>query len=228
MGLSMYHQNEIAQALRMVVQGASLLTSPTEESDRVHVTSTRLFAPETAVRLVDASGKAEEHVVAELIGATEVRLWDDVSGDFGPATGARLQISGGAGAELKWVAQGQPGLMPLPRGVNFPAAVVAPVRMAQPANTGTNRMYQQEYLFEVHYFRQVQEGEDAAWVLGEKIAELFNLVMTDPYLEETCWHAQVVGVELQGKMAEKLREKQPELQTAVLEVLAKRSELWGG
>jgi hypothetical protein len=226
MAVDMYHQNEIARALRMVVQGASGLTAATDGSDRVHVTSTRLFAPGVAVRLVDDGGQLESHQVAERISGTEVRLWTEVAGSFGPEQGAVLQLAEGAGAELRWVAIGQPWLMPPPHSLQLPAAVVCPVRMNQPANTGTNRMYQQEYLLDVYYLRQSGEGESADEVLGEKVASIFNLVMGDPYLSETCWHAQVTEVEMQGRVAEELRAKSPGLQVARIGVLAKRSELW--
>lgn len=224
----MYHQNEIVQALRMAVQGSSELTAATDGSDRVRVRSTRLFAPGAAVRLVDNGGQVEQHEVAERISSTEVRLWAEVEGSFGPEQGAVLQLADGAGAELRWVASGQPWLMPLPHPLQLPAAVVCPVRMNQPANTGSNRMYQQEYLMDVYYLRQGGEGESAEEVLGAKVADLFNLVMADPYLSETCWHAQVVEVELQSRVAKELGAKVPGLRVARIGVLAKRSELWSG
>lgn len=228
MAVSMYHQNEIAQALRNVVQGATALTSVTEGSDRVFVNSTRLFGEGTAVQLLDADGQHEEHTVMECISGTEVRLESEVVGEFGPLRQARLQIGSGAGAELKWVAQGAPEIMPLPRPLQLPAAIVAPVSLTQPPNAGTNRTYQQEYLLRVYYFRQAEAGEAADEVLSGKVGELFNLIMSDPYLEETCWHAQVVRVELQGDVAAGLRSKNPGLQAAVLDVLARRAEVWTG
>lgn len=228
MAVDMYHQNEIVRALRLVVQGAAELTAATDGSDRVHVGSTRLFAPETAVRLVDNSGQVEQHEVAERISGTEVRLWAEVEGSFGPEQGAVLQLAEGAGSELRWVAVGQPWVMPLPHSLQLPAAVVCPVRMSQPASTGSNRMYQQEYMMDVYYLRQGGEGESAEEALGAKVADLFNLIMGDPYLSETCWHSQVVEVELQGRVAEELRARAPGLQVARIGVLAKRSELWSG
>jgi len=228
MAVDMYHQNEIARALRMVVQGATALTSSTDGSNVVQVTSSRLFDPGRPVRLVDNDGQAEQHVVAGRLGSGEVLLTEEVTGQFGPEQGACLRLDEGAGAELRWVTQGQPVIMPTPRAQQLPAAVVAPVRMSQPANAGTNRMYQQEYVLDVYYLRRELEGEDTDEVLGAKVADLFNLIMSDPYLEETCWHAQVMAVELEGDVARELRAKTPGLQVARLEVLAKRSELWTG
>ena len=226
MGLDMFHQNEIARALRMVVSGASLLGAEVSGGFVVTVASNRLFPAGALVRLVDDTGQVEEHVVAEALGVDQVRLEAEVAGTFGPTAKARLQLREGAAARLKWVAQGRPEMMPEPRRAQLPAVVVEPVGMKQPANAGTNRTYQQEYEFDVFYIRKVAEGEEAGVELGAEIADLFNLVMSDPYLEETCWHAQVTEVEMRPREEEELRRKQAGVQVVRMGVLAQRAEVW--
>lgn len=226
MAVDMYHQNEIARALRMVAQGASALTVEVGEGDVVGVNSTRLFAPGALVRLVDDGAQAEEHVVAEVLGAGEVRLVGEVTGTFSPEGRARLQLREGVCGRLKWVAQGRPELLPEPKRGQLPAIVVEPVGMKQPDGAGSNRTYQQEYDFNVFYLRKTNEGEEANVELSSEVGEIFNLVMADPYLEETCWHAQVTEVEMRPREEEEMRRKQAGLQVVRMGVRAKRAEVW--
>jgi hypothetical protein len=227
MGLDMYHHNEIARALRMLVQGAAALSADTDDSDIVHTDPSPLFESGAAVRLVDDLGNVETHTVVERTSATQVRLDDPVAGSFTVAHGARLQLSTGTGAELKWVSQGRPELMPRAQVMQLPAVVVEPIALEQPARTGTNRTIQQEYLFHVYYLRKIAEGEQANVELHEELTDLFNLVMADPYLGETCWHAQVTSVAMRPPEEDKLRAIAPGVQVARMEVVARRAEVWG-
>lgn len=227
MGLDMYHHNEIARALRMLVQGASALTADADGSDLVNIEASPLFEVGTAVRLVDDNGVTEDHTVAERLSGYQVRLEAPVAGAFTVAAGARLQIATGAGAGLKWVAQGRPELMPRAQVMQLPAVVVEPVSLEQPPQAGTNRTYQQDYTFHVYYIRKIAEGEQASVELQDELADLFNLVMADPYLGETCWHAQVTGVQMRPPEEEKLRAVAPGVQAVRMEVVAWRSEVWG-
>ena len=227
MGLDMYHHNEIARALRMLVQGAAALTADTDGSDIISTDPSPLFESGATVRLVDDAGQVETHTVVERLSATQVRLDDPVSGEFTVAEGARLQLATGTGAALKWVSQGRPELMPRGQMMQLPAVVVEPVTLEQPAQAGTNRTYQQEYKFHVYYIRKIAEGEQANVELHDELADLFNLVMADPYLGETCWHAQVTGVQMRPAEEEKLRAVAPGVQVARMEVVARRSEVWG-
>lgn len=226
MGLQMYHQNEIAGALRMLVQGAALLISDTDGSDTIQIAPSPLFESGSAVRLVDDQGLVETHTVVERLDGQRVRLDNPVVGDFRVVNGARLQLADGAGARLKWVAQGRPELMPRPQTLQLPAAVVEPVSLRQPPETGSNRTVQQEYMLNVFYLRGMLEGEQASVELHDEVADLFNLIMADPYLGETAWHSQVTRVEMRPAEEEKLRAVAPGVQVVKLEVLARRSEVW--
>jgi hypothetical protein len=228
MALEMYHHNQIARALRRLVQGASALSSDTDGSDVVQIEPSPLFPDETAVKLVDDLGLVEAHTVVERVAATQVRLDRVVEGSFTVAHGARLQLTSGTAAKLRWVAQGRPELMPRPQALQLPAVVVEPVALKQPDHAGTNRTYQQEYLFHVYYLRKIAEGEQANVELHEEVAELFNRIMSDPYLGETCWHAQVSEVDMRPKEEEKLRAVAPGVQAVRLGVVAMRSEVWNG
>lgn len=226
MALQMYHHNEIARALRMLVQGAAALAADTDGSDIVHLEPSPLFESGAAVRLVDDQGLTEAHTVVEWLSPQQVRLDAVVVGEFTVANGARLQLTTGAGYGLKWVAQGRPELMPRAISLQLPAAVVEPVALRQPAQAGTNRTYQQEYVFHIYYVRKMAEGEQANVELQAEVADLFNMVMADPYLAETCWHAQVTKVEMRPAEEEKLRAVAPGVQVVKMEVVAERSEVW--
>ena len=227
MALQMYHHNEIARALRMLVQGAAALTADTEGSDVVHIEPSPLFENGSAVKLVDDHGQVEAHTVVERLSGAQVRLNNAVTGHFTVTNGARLQMATGTAAKLRWVSQGRPELMPRPQALQLPAVVVEPVTLKQPDQAGTNRTYQQEYVFHVYYLRRMAEGEEANVELHSEVADLFNMIMADPYLGETCWHAQVSEVDMRPPEEEKLRAVAPGVQAVRLVVEARRSEVWG-
>jgi hypothetical protein len=228
MAVDMFHPNEIAAALRRIVQGMSPLTTDVEGGDTVQVRCSRLFAPGAAVWLRDRAGQVEEHTVAGRLSLTEVQLSEPIEGTFRVSEEARLQLREGVGAQLKWVAQGRPELMPLPHSLQLPAVVIEPGVMVQPMQAGTNRTYEQEYNFGVYFVRRDGIGEQGNEELLAETGELFNLLMSDPYLEDSCWHAQVTRVDLRPEVEAALRKQNPGVQVVRLEVLAKRSEVWGG
>jgi len=228
MGLEMYHHNEIARALRMLVQGAAALTEDTQGSDVVNIEPNPLLESGSAVKLVDDQGQVETHTVAERLSALQVRLDSTVTGTFAVANGARLQLATGTAAKLRWVGQGRPELMPRPQVLQLPAVVVEPVTLKQPDHAGTNRTYQQEYVFHVYYLRKISEGEQANVELHAEVADLFNMIMADPYLGGTSWHGQVTEVDMRPAEEEKLRAVAPGVQAVRLVVVAMRSEVWSG
>lgn len=225
--VDMYHHNEIIKALRLLVQGASLLAQDSNGTDIVHVASVGLFEAGQLVRLVDDEAAAETHTVMEVLGPGELRLDRAVTGHFAVSRTARLQLVEGAGARLKWVAQGRLELCPSPWWEQLPAVVIEPGVMEQPSNAGTNRTYQQDYFVNLFYVRKMSEGEQANVELLEEAADLFNFAMSDPYLGGTCWQAQVTRVDTRPTEAEGLSARHPGLQVVKMEVLARRSEVWG-
>lgn len=226
MAVDMYHHNAIAEALRRTVRGVAPLVGAVSGGQTVEVLCGRMFRAGQKVKLVDEAGLSEAHVVAEVVG-DEVRLVDEIEHAFTVENGAQLQIDEGVAAGLKWVAQGRPELAPTPRWGQLPAVVIEPGTMAQPENAGTNRTYQQEYRFRVYYLRRAAEGEEANVELLGEVEGLFNLIMSDPYLGGTCWHAQVTGVDTRPSEEEELRKKVAGLSVVRLDVLAERSEVWG-
>lgn len=226
MAVDMYHHNAIAEALRRSVRGIAPLVSDVASGATVEVLCGRMFRAGQRVKLCDETGVSESHVVAEVLG-NEVRLADEVEHAFNVEDQAWLAINEGVPAALKWVAQGRPELAPTPRWGELPAVVIEPGTMAQPESAGTNRTYQQEYRCKVYYLRQTAAGEEASVELLTEVAELFNLVMSDPYLGGTCWHAQVTAVDTRPAEEETLRKKMPGLSVVRLDVLAERSEVWG-
>ncbi|MHB8996916.1 MAG: hypothetical protein ACYC63_16860 [Armatimonadota bacterium] len=225
MAVDMYHHNAIAEALRRTVRGIAPLVAEVSEGTSVEVLCGRMFASGMRVKLIDEAGQSESHVVAEVVG-DEVRLVEEIEHEFTTAAGARLQLNEGVPAALKWVAQGRPELAPTPRWGQLPAIIIEPGTMSQPENAGSNRTYQQEYRFKVYYARQAAEGEQAQVEMLGEVGEIFNLIMSDPYLGGTCWHAQVTGVDTRPREEEELRGKAA-VSVARIEVLAERSEVWG-
>lgn len=226
MALQMYHHNAIARALRLLVQGAAALSQDTDGSEFVHIEPSFIFEAGQAVQLVNDLGAQEPHILAERLSATLVRLDSPVAGEFAVAQGARLQLARGAGASLKWVSQGRPELLARPQTLQLPAVIVEPAELRQPDNAGTNRTYHQEYVCNVYYLRRMAEGEQADVALQTDIADLFNLLMADPYLGGTCWHAQVTRVQMRPPEEEKLKAIAPGVQAVKMEVVAYRSEVW--
>jgi hypothetical protein len=225
MAVDMYHHRAIAEALRRTVRGIAPLVADVAGGFSVEVLCGRMFAAGMRVKLVDDGGQSESHVVAQVLG-DEVRVFEEIEAEFTTAAGARLQIDEGVPAALKWVALGRPELAPTPRWGQLPAVVIEPGAMSQPENAGSNRTYQQEYRFKVYYARRAGEGEQAQVEMLREVGELFNLIMSDPYLGGTCWHAQVTGVETRPREEEELRGKAA-VSVARIEVLAERSEVWG-
>jgi len=226
MAVEMLHYNEIARALRLICQGAVALIQDTDGTDTVQVGSNRLFSVGNAVVLTDVNGASEEHTVLELIGLSGVKLDAAVTDEYKVDAQARLQLATEYRPDVKWIAIGRPEAIPVPSRLNFPAIVIEPGAMKQPANTGSNRTYQQEYTLQIYYIDRCDEGMEADMDAIEEAGELFNLVMSDPYLGGSCYHSQVVEFEPSSKAEQKLRSKELPLRVVRMEILARRAQVW--
>jgi hypothetical protein len=223
----MLYYNEICAAIRRLVQSGAALTADTEGSDRLAVGSNRVFSVGDTVVLTDAAGDRETHTVVELIGLTGLRLDTPVSGSFTLAGGAELRRLPEVLGDLKWVGQGQPELGPQPAENMLPCIIVQPARMEQPLTAGTNRAYQQNYHCRVYYLRRAEPGEAASVALMDQAAELFGLLMADPYLGGSAWYAQVVAVEPEAAAIQKLRDGGLPVVGVEMEVVAQRLAMVG-
>jgi len=221
----MLHYNEICAALRGLVQSGVALTENAGGSDLVSVGSNRLFSPGRGVALTDDEGHREEHTVSEVVGLTQVRLDAPVSGEFLVENGAALRLNPPALADLKWIGQGLPEIMPQPPATHLPCLIVQPGRMEQPLAAGTNRAYQQDYRVRLCYLERPAAGEASGVEVLEKAGTLFDLLMADPYLGGAAWQMQVVAVEPQPQEVRRLREAGLEVIGVAIEVLARRLEM---
>lgn len=224
--VDMVHYEEIAQALRLLCQGAIALRKDTDRTDALAVGSNKLFTRGDEVLLRDNHGQQERHMIVDFIGLTQVILAQTVIGRFTTENGARLQIIDD-GPELKWVAVGRPQALPMPAKLQFPAVVVEPGVMKQPPNAGSNCTYQQEYAFNVYYLERWQEGVDADMAAIQSAASIFNRITSDPYLGDNCYHSQIVEFEPACKAEQILRSKNMPLRAVRMEIHAQRAELWG-
>lgn len=224
--VDMVHYDDIAQALRLVCQGAVALRMDTDGSDAVTVGSNELFSRGDTVALRDNLGHEEAHVITDFIGLTQVVLEATVLGNFAVSGGARLQIVNESEEELKWVAVGRPEALPMPAKLEFPAVVVEPGVMKQPANAGSNCTYQQEYTFNVYYLERWEEGADADMAAIKSAAKIFNRISSDPYLGDSCYYSQIVEFEPACSAEKVLRGKDLPLRIVRMEVHAQRAELW--
>jgi hypothetical protein len=226
--VQMLHQNEIAQALRQIVQASSPLGQDAGGSDQVQIVPSRLIdSPGQTIRLREGNRTSDLYSIVEVNGAGNLQLDREVEDVWRTAQGARVQLAGGLSEQLHWVAQGRPELMPGPRCAQLPAIVIEPTLMRQPDNSGTNRSYLQEYFLQVYLLRRIGEGEEANHELTSEVEQLFNLLMSDPTLQDTCWHAQVTEVDTRPSVEAGLKARHPEVQVVRLEVRARRSEVWG-
>jgi hypothetical protein len=218
--MAMLQYNEICAALRRLVQSAASLTADAVGSDLLSVGSNRLFQVGDTVILTDSEGHTETHTVVELVGLTGVRLDGPVVGSFTVAGGAEVQRLPALLPDLHWVGQGQPGLGPQPVEGRLPCVIVQPAAMEQPLAAGTNCAYQQNYHCLVYYVQRARPGKTASVELMDQVAELFDLLMADPYLGGTAWYAQVVRVDPAPPALTRLREGGLEVVGAEIEVVA--------
>lgn len=227
MAVDMFHYNEIARAIRLVCQGAVALAADLSESATITVGSNELFAAGQEVRLRDSAGE-ETATVQQTIGLTTVVLDAAVSGEYLVSRGARLERAESGAPELQWVGQGSPELMPRSPAERYPCVLVKPNLMRQPLNEGSNRTFQQDYHFDVYYVERYAEGQQANIEALERAGAIFNLIMEDPYLGGTCWHSQVVEVDPEPVVQERLREAEMPLRVVRMDVLARRAAVFTG
>jgi len=97
------------------------------------------------------------------------------------------------------------------RIANVGQVLVVPVGLVQPESCGTSRTFQQTYSFSVRV--GLNGGSDDILTQCDDAQKVFDAVMADKHLGETCWHAQVTNVEY--------REDETRL-----DVIALRSEVW--
>ncbi len=224
MAVDMFHQNDIARAIRLLCQGAAALTADTVPGYEVTVGSNELFATGQQVRLRDSAG-SEEKTVGAKIGLTTVGFTEELEGEYLTSRGARLEVMDGVLSEVQWVGQGSPELMPRSPAERFPCVLVMPGTMRQPLNAGSNRVFQQDYEFAVYYVTRYEEDQRANIEVLDRAAALFNLLMADTYLGGTCWHSQVTEVEPEPAVQRRLREQEKPLRVVELTVLARRAAL---
>lgn len=218
------HYHEICQAVRRLLQSGVALTADTDGSETVLVGSNRLFSIGQSVTLTDQSGRTEAHTVAGLTGLTQVELDGAVVGEFRVSQGAMLRGEPAALADLKWIGQGRPEVMPQPPETRLPAVIIAPGRMEQPLSAGTNCAWRQDYRVLVYYLERPAPGRLAGVDLLERADTLFSLLGSDPYLGGAAWYAQVTRVEPDPPALAKLRQAGADLIGVELEVLVERME----
>jgi hypothetical protein len=214
--------NEICEAIRALVQSSVALTAPTSGTDTVTVGSNRLFSPGAAVTLSDNTGQTENHLVAAVLGLTQVQLTTPVAGTFAVTQGAVLRLDPPLLAGLRWIGQGQPEVMPQPPATQLPCVIIAPGRMDQPLAAGTNCAWRQDYRVQVYYLDRPQPGTVSGLALLDQADALFGLLSADPYLGGAAWYAQVLSVVPDPDPVRALRAAGAELVGVMVEVLAER------
>ena len=226
MALDMFHANEVAKALRLLCQSAVALTADCNGSDTVTVGSNQLFGVGDSVALVDDDSAAETRTVQGKTGLTTITLNSAVSGNFEVAENARIALATPRLADLKFVLQGPPEMLPEPRGDQFPFIIVRPGEMSQPPEDGTNKSFDQTYELSVYHVRKYEPGEQPSVAALDDAATLFNLLMEDTYLGGTAWYSQVTKVDPNDPFGERLRGRGLPLTVVRLDLIARRREAW--
>lgn len=219
----MFHQQEIAEALRLLCQGCVALTEDVEPgATEVRVGSNELFAVGDEVVVTSGAGE-EEGIVAESLGLTGIVLSRPVERRHALELGARLRLPT---VGLPWVGRGTPELMPRGPAERFPCAMILPGRMEQSGDPGSHRIFQQDYTFAVYYVEQWSDEQEQYRTALDRAADLFNLIMSDPYLGGTCWHSQVTALDPDPPIQQRLRDSGKPLRVVEITVLARRAEAW--
>jgi hypothetical protein len=126
--------------------------------------------------------------------------------------------------DLQWVGQGPVELMPEPRLLSFPCAIVRGSTIEQPLAGGTNRSYTQEYRYLVYYLQRIAADEAADERVMDEAGVIFQRLMADRYLGGTCWYSQVVRVEPQSKAEDTLRARGMPVRVVEIEMMVRRAE----
>jgi len=225
MANDLFHYNQIARAIRLVCQGATALSADVSAGTEIRVGSNELFAIGDEIVIRDADGE-ETLTVAGNVGLTTVIVDREIEGDYQVDRGARIERADG-GAQLQWVGQGSPELMPRSPAQRYPCVLVKPAVMRQPLGEGSNRTVQQDYQFHVYYVERYEDGQQANIEALERAGAVFNAIMDDPYLGGTCWHSQVTEVEPEPEEQARLREMERPLRVVRMTVLARRAAVLG-
>jgi hypothetical protein len=217
------HYNEIARAIRRALQDGRSLLADTDGTAIVHA-STDGLVPGVTVSVSDDETPAERGTVEEIVGPGEMRLDQTLSGVYEVARDAMLRPWRQGEPDLQWVGQGPVELIPEPRLLSFPCAVVRGSTIEQPLAGGTNRSYTQEYRYLVYYLQRIAADEAADERVMAEAGVVFRRLMADPYLGGTCWYSQVVRVEPHSKAEDMLRARGMPVRVVEMEMAVRRAE----
>jgi hypothetical protein len=218
------HYNEIAQAVRRSLQDGRLLTVDTDGTDTVHAASAGV-QPGDTVEIGDDAGESERGTVAAVPDENTVRLGAPLGGTYRVSRNAMLRPVRAGEPDLKWIGQGPVELMPEPRLVSLPCAVVCGGVIEQPLTGGTNRSYTQEYRYRVYYVQRLEADEAGDARAMAEAGVIFGRLMADTYLGGTCWYSQVVRVDPQPRVGEVLRGRGMPVRVVEMELVARRAEV---
>lgn len=223
--VDLFHHNEIARAVRLLCQSSVALAQDTDGTDTVWVGSNELFSVNDQVTLVDDDSEPQQYQVVAKVGLTQVQLNQNVSGTFTVAQNAVLRLSPPVLADLKWVGQGSPAIMPQPAEAYLPAIVVQPATLQQPLAEGTNKGIRQDYHYLIYYLCRPSPGDPSSPATLEEAGNLFNLLMQDMYLGGSCWYSHVVRLEPDPKVQDQFRRQDIPVSVVELELIARRLEV---
>lgn len=221
---NLLHYNEIARAIRLLCQSAVALSADTDGTDKLSVGSNELFEVGDQIELIDDDTPAEAHEVIAKTGLTGIQLNSTVAGEFTVANNALLRLASPLLADLKWVGQGRPLLMPQPANLQLPCIVVEPAVLEQPLSEGTNRSVRQDYHYRIYYLQRPAPGEKGNENLLAEAGKLFNLLNCDIYLGGSCWYAQVIRVDPTCPIQQDFADRGIELNVVEMELIARRLE----
>ncbi len=223
----MLHVNEVAEAVRLLCQGAVLLTADLENSSTAMMGSNQLFASGDSVELLDDETGPVATAVAGRNGLERLELEDVIAGPLLVSRKGRVRLADPPLGDVRLVAQGGLDFLATPWGSKLPCVIVQPVSVDQQPGEGTNRSFEQEHRLSVFYVRPQHAGEQGSEALIEEVERLFNLLMADSYLGGSAWCSQVIGVTLESDRLARWREQAAErVDIAQIDLVAKRLEAW--
>ena len=228
MRVTMFEFKEITDAVVRLCQGAVRLKDDYVGGDTIQVGSNCLFFAGDEVEISCGTEQKEIRRVLITQGLETIQLDGPLSGTYTVDAGAQIRLISDELPTLNQVVTGVPEtLFELSAG-RLPCVVIAPQKLEQSSQGGTNRSMLQEYELAITYLRARRgtEAEENAFL--NEVGKLFNLLMSDPYLGGQCWHSWVRCAEHDRQLEQALRERGNAVRCMKLSLVCKVSALTGG
>lgn len=211
MSLDMLGIEEMAEAVRLMVQGRVALTADCDFVNTVTVGSTELFREGPgrpaypilgldipAVLLSGGDDSFDDVTIYEISSIHTLRLDRPPLRSYFAAKGASIRVDTPPVSlhPEAVVGFGRPETVIDPATTPLPTLTIV-VRKGEMNSDGGNRIYRQRHTIDVYHIRRKQAGEEAGVAQRRGVQALVNTLMADMYLGGTCGNCWVSGWEFE-------------------------------